>query len=159
MKLAFLAFVFILLSISAKAHSLTGQVKLFFNRSVETGQLYSCHALLTKNGERLILPDWIDSKLISSIGHHQVLIEGSIDYLACTDMSEACPTGEIKKVRWLQFQQGRPTTRGETFSGQLKRFQGRMVESHEIYDYIPLSAGTKRVQMPDFLDLNKVLKL
>lgn len=159
MKLAFLAFVFILLSIHAKAHTLSGQVKLFFGRSVETGQLYSYHALMTDDEERLLLPDWIDAKLIGLIGNHDIHIEGSIQYLACTDMSEACPTGEIKKVRWLQFQQDTSTSREEIFTGLLKRFHGRRIESNETYDYIALATGEKRVQMPLFLNLDKLMKL
>jgi hypothetical protein len=159
MKILFLAFVFMLLSIHAKAQTLQGVVKHFKGHSVETHQNYSYYALETAESERFVLPQWIDARVLSEISGHELLMEGSIEYKPCTDMSEACPTGEIKKMRWLQFQNPMLDSVGQVYTGNIKRFKGRAVESSRLYDYIAISAGSNRIELPLFLKAKELLVL
>jgi hypothetical protein len=159
MKILFLAFVFMLLSIHAKAQTLQGVVKHFKGHLVETHQSYSYHALETEEGERFILPKWIDAKMLSEVSGHELLLEGSIEYTPCTDMSEACPTGEIKKMRWLQFQNPALDSLNQIYTGSIKRFRGRSVESSRTYDYIAIAAGPHRIELPLFFKARELLAL
>ena len=156
MKILFLAFVFMLVSIHAKAQTLQGVVKHFKGHSVQTHRNYSYYALETSEGERYVLPKWIDSKILSEVSGHELILEGAIEFSVCTDISEACPTGEIIKMRWLQFQNPALDSRNQVYTGSIKRFRGRAVESSRTYDYIAISAGTERIEIPLFF-IAKVL--
>lgn len=159
MKILFLAFVFMLLSIHAKAQTLQGVVKHFKGHAVETHRPYSYYALETSEGERYILPKWIDSKVLSEVSGHELLLEGAIEFSICTDMSEACPTGEITKMRWLQFQNPALDSRNQIYTGRIKRFRGRAVESSRTYDYIAITAGVERIEIPLFFKPRELLAL
>ncbi len=159
MKVLFLGFVFLILTISARAQELKGVVKHFSGRYVETNHIYSYYALETAEKDRIILPSWMDAKAISKIVDHEVIIEGALQYIPCSDMSEACPTGQIQKVRWLQYQNTAVASRHEVYTGLIKRFTGATIESERTYDYVALSAGQERIEIPGFLDAKKLLKL
>ncbi|MBA2405912.1 MAG: hypothetical protein H0V66_14140 [Bdellovibrionales bacterium] len=148
MKLLFLAFVFILLTVHAKAQTLKGSVKNF--------QGYV--ALETSDGERLLLPQWIDSHKLVKDKDHELLIEGSIRYIACPGEPETCPTGEIKKVRWMQYQNTSTDSRNLVYTGLLKRFSGAAVETRFLYDYVALEAGRNKIALPGFLDADLLVK-
>lgn len=156
MKLLFLGFVFLILTISAKAQTLKGTVKHFSGRSVESYHIYSYYALETDERERILLPSWMDAKVISKLKGHEIQIEGALEYLACTDMSEACPTGQIKKVRWMQLQNNLVVSRHEVYTGLIRRFSGQAIESRMTYDYFALAAGRERIEIPKYLDAAKL---
>lgn len=156
MKLLFLGFVFLILTISAKAQTLEGRIKLFSGRSVETHHVYSYYALETEDHERIILPSWFDSKMVAKIQGHGIKIEGALQYTACTDMSEACPTGQINRVRWMQINTNNIASRHEVYTGVIKRFAGQAIESRRSYDYLALAAGQERIEIPKYLDARKL---
>ena len=159
MKILFLAFVFMLVSIHAKGQTLQGVVKHFKGHSVETHRNYSYYALETSEGERYVLPKWIDSQILSEVSGHELLLEGAVEFPVCTDVSEACPTGEITKMRWLQFQNPALDSRNQIYTGRIKRFRGRSVESSRTYDYIAISAGPERIEIPLFFKARELLTL
>lgn len=156
MKLLFLGFVFLILTISAKAQTLKGSIKHFSGRYVESHHIYSYYALETEDKERILLPAWLDAKLVSKMDGHEIQIEGALEYLPCTDMSEACATGQIKRVRWVQLQNNNIASRNVVYTGVIKRFAGQAVESANTYDYLALAAGLERIEIPKFLDARKL---
>lgn len=148
MKFLFLVFVFILLTVSAKSQTLKGSVKLF----------PGYYALQTEDGERIILPKWINTKLLSQDKNHEILIEGSVRNITCPRQPESCATSEMTKVRWVQYQNNSITSRNILYTGSIKRFKGRAVESNYTYDYIALEANQQKISIPVFFDTQKLLQ-
>ena len=149
MKILFLAFVFLIITLSAKAEVLKGSVKQFEGYS----------ALQTAKGDRVILPKWIDSKILVKDQNHEMLIEGAIRKIACVGQPETCATGEIQKIKWIQYQNTKVISRNIVYAGIVKRYQGQAIESFYFYDYIAFESHNQRIEIPAFLNPIKLLQL
>jgi hypothetical protein len=137
------------------ASTITGQVKKFSGRYVETGRPYAYSALSTERG-RIILPNFMNADALAALKDNKVTFDAEIEGMGCTDMSSACPAGVIKDVKSVVIEF--TTVKGsETFSGPVKRFKGRAVETPRLYDYIAVDAGT-RIAIPAFLDAAALLE-
>jgi hypothetical protein len=149
MKILFLAFVFLIITVSAKAEVLQGSVKQFEGYS----------ALETATGDRIILPKWIDSKILVKDQNHEMLIEGSIRKVACVGQPDSCATGEIQKIKWIQYQNTTVVSRNIVYTGIVKRYKGQAIESFYFYDYIAFESQNQKIEIPAFLNPNKLLEL
>lgn len=149
MKILFLGFVFLIITISAKAEVLKGSVK----------QFDGYYALETEAGDRVIFPKWIDAKMLAKDLNHEMLIEGPIRKVACVGQPETCATGEIQKVRWIQYQNTTVVSRNIVYAGIVKRYKGKAVESLFFYDYIAFESHKEKIEIPTFLDSQKLLQL
>lgn len=140
----------------AHASTITGTVKKFSGRYVETGKPYAYSALLTPSG-KILLPDFMKADALAALKDNKVTFDAEIEGMGCSDMSAACPAGMIKDVKSVMIE-FTPVAKSETFSGPVKRFKGRAVETPRLYDYIAVDAG-ERIAVPEFLDAEVLLKL
>jgi hypothetical protein len=159
MKLLFLVFVFVIITISAKADVIRGSVKYFEAPDVEMNRNYSYYALETEEGERLILPSWIDAEKVASIRNHEILLDGSVKFISCFDVRQNCPTAEIKKINWFQFYNLETDSKNHIYTGSVRRYFGTAVESSESYDYVTIETGKSKIEVPDILDEKLLLGL
>lgn len=148
-------FIALSLTTASFAATITGTVKKFSGRYVETRKPYAYAALATENG-KLILPEIINADLLAAIKNNKVTFEAEIEGMGCTDMSSACPVGMIKDVKSVKIEFG-TVRKSETFDGPVKRFQGRAIESSQTYDYIAVDARM-RIGIPEFLNKDALLK-
>lgn len=137
------------------AGTITGTVKKFSGRYVESGRPYAYSALATGKG-KLILPEIINADLLAAVKDNKVTIEADIVRLMCTDMSSACPSGKITNVKSVKIEIAE-VKEAETFDGPVKRFKGRAVETPRLYNYIAVDASD-RIEIPDFLNAEALLK-
>lgn len=140
----------------AQASVITGTVKKFSGRYVETGRPYAYSALSTPRG-KILLPAFMKADALAAIKENKVTFDAEIEGMGCTDMSSACPAGIIKDVKSVKVEIA-PVKDAETFSGPVKRYKGMAVESRRLYNYIAVDAG-ERIAIPEFLDAEVLLKL
>lgn len=137
------------------ADTITGTVKKFSGRYVETGKPYAYSALSTSKG-KIILPAFIKADALAAIANNKVTFNAEIEGMGCTDMSAACPAGIIKNVKSVKIEIAE-VKGSELFEGPVKRFKGMAVESPRAYNYIAIDAG-ERIAVPEFLDAEELLK-
>jgi len=140
----------------AHAEIITGSVKKFSGRYVETGKPYAYTALNSLKG-RLLLPDFIKADAVALLKNNELTLDAEIEGLGCTDMSDACPAGIIKNVKSIKVELGE-VKGSEVFEGPLQRFKGTAVESRRLFNYIAIAATSgERIAVPEFLDAEILL--
>lgn len=139
------------------AETITGSVKKFSGRYVETGKPYAYSALSTTKG-RMLIPDFIKADALAVFPDNTVTFNAEIEGLGCTDMSSACPAGMIINVKSVKIEISE-VKGAEVFEGLVKRFKGMAVETPRPYNYIAIDAVSgERIAIPEFLDAELLLK-
>ena len=139
------------------AETITGTVKKFSGRYVESGKPYAYSALSSVRG-RIILPDFIKADALAEIKDNKLTFDAEFEGMGCTDMSSACPSGMIINVKSVKIEIA-PVKDSETFEGVVKRFKGMAVESRRLYNYVAIDAVSgERIAVPEFLDAEVLLK-
>lgn len=135
--------------------TITGTVKKFSGRYIESGRPYAYSALATEKG-KLILPAIINADLLAAFKNNKVTFEAEIEGMGCTDMSAACPDGMIKDVKTVKIELGN-VRNAEVFEGAVRLYEGTAVETQRRYSYIAVDAS-ERIAIPDFLNAEALLK-
>lgn len=143
-------------SVSAFAQ-VRGTIMQFSGRYVETGRSYSYAALRTLDGSKLSLPSWIDGAAVAKFKNNKVVFDASVENVFCTDMSSACVSGRLTKIKSASITLSVVVAKSEKITGRLERHAGMAVESPKKYDYI--SIGEENISVPAFLDAKALLKL
>jgi hypothetical protein len=142
------------------AAEITGTVKRFSGLTIETNMPYSYIALATDDGQRIVLPSWLDAaKLLESKEASILTFDAEVEAVFCTDMSAACFTGSFSQVKSFKIEFPNASIEGvATYSGKLKRFFGMAIESPRLYNYVAINTR-ERIAVPTFLNADALLGL
>ncbi len=146
-----------LLASFANSSEIQGTINKFSGFTVESRKPYSYVAIQTKDGQRLMLPSWIDGSKASELLKSNVAVDAMISPVLCTDMSSACMTGYLQNIR--SFKISNPSVKIQnlkTYSSRLETISGRAVETGRAYSYIAINDKVK-VAVPSFLKAEELL--
>ena len=138
---------------AAQAEVVTGSVKFFQGRYVESGAPYAYYAV-SNGASKIVLPDWIDGSKLPTA--NQITIDGDLESLACTDMSSACIDAMFTKIKSVNIVTSFLEIPMKSYGTKIKLLSGRAVESPRTYSYYAIVPS--RVEVPNFLNPVKLIK-
>jgi hypothetical protein len=140
------------------AYEIQGTVTKLSGITVETHRPYSYIAMVTKDGQRIQLPSWINSEKINDLVKSKISVNAMVSPAYCTDMSAACLTGTLTNIRSVKIVFSNVNASNlTTYSSRLERKSGRAVESPRMYSYIMIN-DKARIAVPSFLNAEELLK-